>query len=71
MHAGGGLAHRKEETGFQGDSGHAFTNDQSNLQQNRAGRFEPVLKLLIKAILSMIRLHKSQEKHIFYVSFDS
>lgn len=33
-------------SGDEGNSGHALTNDQSNLLQNRAGRFKPVVKLL-------------------------
>lgn len=47
LHAGGGLAHDKEETGFSRDIlGHALTKDKSSLLQNRAGRFKPAVKLL-------------------------
>jgi len=50
LHAGGGLTQGKEGTGFHGAKREIqvmlFINRQSNLLQNRAGRFEPVVKLL-------------------------
>lgn len=43
-----GLHTGKRKLGFMASErreGHAFTNRQSNLLQNRAGRFKPVVKL--------------------------
>lgn len=56
LHAGGGLAHGKEETEFhgireKGNSGHAFTNHQSHFLQNSAGRFKRVVRLSQKQYL--------------------